>query len=121
MSLPELAPIPTPVLIPILVPAPPFLQQALAPATLHLILAVNWEQIKKFRSILQAECMETCSHCNEWWFQLGLAMEGDNIGVCKACIKDTKALKIQHFPLYLVKAISSIQGLFLVSYLYLLW
>jgi hypothetical protein len=50
---------------------------------------------------------------------MGLATEGDSIGVYKACIKDAEALRIQHFPLYLVKATSSIQGLFLASYLYL--
>ena len=50
---------------------------------------------------------------------MGLATEGDSIGVYKACIKDTKALRIQYFPFYLVKTISLIQGLFLASYLYL--
>jgi hypothetical protein len=39
---------------------------------------------------------------------MGLAIEGDSIGVYKAYIKDAKALKIQHFPLYLVKATSLI-------------
>ena len=48
----KLALIPALVLIATLVLAPPFLQQALVPATLHLILAANWEQIKKFRSTL---------------------------------------------------------------------
>ena len=37
--------------------------------------------------------METCSCCKERWFQIGLAMEGDNMGVCKACIKDADSLK----------------------------
>ena len=39
---------------------------------------------------------------------MGLAIEGDSIGVCKACIKDAEALRIQHFPFYLVKATSLI-------------
>ena len=62
------------------------------------VLAVDWERIKKFRSILQAECMETCSRCKERWFQMGLATEGDNIGVCKACIKDADSLKYLTLP-----------------------
>jgi hypothetical protein len=57
------------------------------------VSAVDWERIKKFRSILQAECMEIYSRCKEQWFQIGLAIEGDNIGVCKACIKDANSLK----------------------------
>jgi hypothetical protein len=40
--------------------------------------------------------MEMCSYCKEWWFQIGLATEGDNIGVYKACIKD--ALKDLTLP-----------------------
>ena len=32
---------------------------------------------------------------------MGLAMEGDNIGVCKACIKDADSLKyLTLFPLF---------------------
>src|SRR6266550_1887029 len=62
-------------------------------AILLPVSAVNWEQIKKFRSILQAKYIETCSCCKEWWFQMGLAIEGDNINVCKACIKDANSLK----------------------------
>ena len=42
--------------------------------------------------------METCSHCKERWFQMGLAIEGDNIGVCKACIKDANSLKDPTLP-----------------------
>ena len=42
--------------------------------------------------------METCSYCNKWWFQMHLAMEGDNIGVCKACIRDAKGLKYPSEP-----------------------
>ena len=61
MSLLELALIPALAPIPTLVLVLPFSQQALAPAILHSILAVNWEQSKKFRSMLQAECMETCN------------------------------------------------------------
>jgi hypothetical protein len=37
--------------------------------------------------------METCSYYKEQWFQIGLATEGDNIDVYKACIKDTNSLK----------------------------
>ena len=62
------------------------------------VSAVDWERIKKFRSILQAECIETCSRCKEQWFQMGLATEGDNIGVCKACIKDANSLKYPTLP-----------------------
>ena len=83
--------IPTPALI------PPVLRQAPTAAT-PPVLAVNWEQIKKFRSALQAECMETYRYCKEWWFQMGLAMEGDNIGVYKACIRDANSLKDLALP-----------------------
>ena len=37
--------------------------------------------------------METCSYYKEQWFQIGLATEGNNIGICRACIKDAKSLK----------------------------
>ena len=37
--------------------------------------------------------METCRRYKERWFQIGLAIEGDNIGVYKACIKDADSLK----------------------------
>ena len=104
------APIPTPALIPApapiptLAPIPPSLQQAPASATLHPVSAVNWERIKKFRSILQAECMETCSRYKERWFQIGLAIEGNNIGVCKACIKDANSLKDLTISLLLLRS-----------------
>ena len=39
-----------------------------------------------------------CSCCKEQWFQMGLAIEGDNIGVCKACIKDTNSFKDLTLP-----------------------
>jgi hypothetical protein len=42
--------------------------------------------------------METCSCCNEQWFQMHLATDGDNIGVCKACVRDTKSLKYLSEP-----------------------
>ena len=42
--------------------------------------------------------METCSYYKEWWFQIGLAIEGDNIGIYKACIKDTNSLKDLTLP-----------------------
>ena len=84
--------------MPTLVLIPPSSQQAPASATLHPVLAVDWEQIKKFRSILQAEYMEIYSYYKERWFQIGLATEGDNIGVYKACIKDTNSLKDPTLP-----------------------
>ena len=80
-------------LIPILLPIPPSSRQALITATLLLILAVDWERIKKFRSILQAEYIEIYSCYKKWWFQIGLVIEGDNIGVYKAYIKDANSLK----------------------------
>jgi hypothetical protein len=86
-SLLELAPIPA--LPPIPTPTT---------ATPPPVLAVDWEQIKKFRSILQAEYIEIYSHCKEQWFQMGLAIEGDNIGVCKACIKDADNFKDPTLP-----------------------
>ena len=77
-TLPELAPIPTLPPIPTLLlistlPLTPTLplillslrqapsRQAPTTAIPLPILAVNWERIKKFRSILQAKCIETCS------------------------------------------------------------
>ena len=42
--------------------------------------------------------METYSYYKEQWFQIGLATEGDNIGVCKACIKDINSLKDPTLP-----------------------
>jgi len=42
--------------------------------------------------------METCSYCKERWFQIGLATEGNNIGVCKACVKDANSLKDLALP-----------------------
>ena len=42
--------------------------------------------------------METCSRCKERWFQMGLAIEGDNIGVYKAYIKDANSLKNATLP-----------------------
>ena len=42
--------------------------------------------------------METCSCCKERWFQIGLVMEGDNIGICKACIKDANSFKDPTLP-----------------------
>ena len=42
--------------------------------------------------------METCSRCKEQWFQMGIATEGDNMGVCKACIKDANSLKYPTLP-----------------------
>src|SRR6266576_4246913 len=89
ISLLELAPMPA--LPPIPTPTPTM-------ATPLPVSAVNWERIKKFRSILQAKCMETCSRCKERWFQMGLATEGDNIGVYKACINDANSLKNLTLP-----------------------
>ena len=67
-------------------------------ATLLPVLVVNWERIKKFRSILQAKYIETCSHYKEQWFQMGLATDGDNIGIYKDCIKDANSLKNLTLP-----------------------
>ena len=87
MSLPELAPIPA------LPPIPTPTTAAPLP-----ISAVNWERIKKFRSILQAKYIETYSYYKERWFQISLATEGDNIGIYKACIKDANSLKDLTLP-----------------------
>ena len=80
-SLLELAPMPTP-----------------TTATPLPVSAVDWERIKKFRSILQAKYIETCSCYKKRWFQIGLAMEGNNISVYKACIKDANSLKNLTLP-----------------------
>ena len=37
--------------------------------------------------------MEIYSRYKEWWFQMGLAIEGNNIGIYKAYIKDANRLK----------------------------
>ena len=79
--MPTLPPIPTP-----------------TTATPLPVSAVDWERIKKFRSILQAEHIETYSRCKERWFQIGLATEGNNIGVYKACVKDANTLKDLTLP-----------------------
>jgi len=63
------------------------------------VSAVDWERIKRFKNKLQEECMETCSRCNVRWFQMGLATQGDDIGVCKPCIKDAKSLNNPTLPL----------------------
>jgi len=42
--------------------------------------------------------METCRRYKERWFQIGLAIEGDNIGIYKACIRDTNSLKDPTLP-----------------------
>jgi hypothetical protein len=42
--------------------------------------------------------METCSRYKERWFQMGIATEGNNIGVCKAYIKDANSLKYPTLP-----------------------
>ena len=103
--MPELAPIST------LPPIPPFSRQAplrqapswqaLTTATPLPVSAVDWERIKKFRSILQAKYIETCSCYKERWFQIGLATKGNNIGVYKVYIKDADSLKdLTLFPLF---------------------
>ena len=105
VSLLEPAPIPT------LSPIPPSSRQAplrqapsrqaLTTATPLPILAVDWERIKKFRSILQAKYMETYSDCKERWFQIGLTTEGDNMGIYKVYIKDADSFKDPTlFPLF---------------------
>jgi len=35
---------------------------------------------------------------------MGLVIEGDNIGICKACIKDADSFKILTFPLLFSKS-----------------
>ena len=45
-----------------------------------------------------ADCIETCSYYKERWFQIGLAIEGNNIGICKAYIKDADGLKDLTLP-----------------------
>ena len=62
------------------------------------VSAVDWERIKKFRSILQAEHIETYSCYKEQWFQIGLATDSDNIGIYKDCIKDINSLKNPTLP-----------------------
>ena len=89
MSLLELAPMPT--LLLILTPTPTI-------ATPLPVSAVNWERIKKFKSILQAKYIETCSYYKERWFQISLAIKGDNIGVYKAYIKDINNFKDPTLP-----------------------
>jgi hypothetical protein len=42
--------------------------------------------------------MEICRRYKEQWFQIGLATEGDNIGVYKAYIRDTNSLKNLALP-----------------------
>ena len=88
-SLLELAPMPALLLIPT-----PTLTMAIPLP----VSAVDWEQIKKIRSILQAEYIEIYSCCKAWWFQMGLAIEGNNIGVYKACIKDINSFKDPTLP-----------------------
>ena len=68
------------------------------------VSAVDWERIKKFRSILQAKHIETCSYYKERWFQIGLAMDGDNIGIYKDCIKDANSLKNPTLPFLFSKS-----------------
>lgn len=70
-----------------------------APAESPLpVSAVDWQRIETFREKLQQEAMETYSRCNERWFQMHLATQGDDIGVCKACVRDTKNLKYLSEP-----------------------
>jgi hypothetical protein len=70
-----------------------------APAESPLpVSAVDWRRIEIFREKLQQEAMETCSRCNERWFQMHLATQGDDIGVCKACVRDAKSLKYPSEP-----------------------
>jgi hypothetical protein len=83
--------------IPIPVSILPVLGQAPTAAT-PPISAINWERIKKLRSALQAECMKTCRRYKEQWFQMGLATEGDDIGICKACIRDANRFKDPALP-----------------------
>ena len=99
-----------PALLPNLVPISPSLQSAAAAkAPLEVtaealaeapppVSTVDWERIKTFRKKLQQEAIETYSRCNKRWFQIHLATQGDNISVCKACIRDTNSLKYPSEP-----------------------
>ena len=60
--MPTLPPMPTLSLILTLPLIPPSSQQALIIATLLPVSAVNWEQIKKFRSILQVKYIKIYSY-----------------------------------------------------------
>ena len=80
-SLLELVPMPTP-----------------TTATLLPVSVVDWERIKKFRSILQAKHIEIYSYYKERWFQIGLATDSDNIGIYKDYIKDANSLKNLTLP-----------------------
>jgi hypothetical protein len=91
------APIPSLMAIPTPVSILPVSGQAPTAAT-PPVSAINWERIKKFRSVLPAECMEICRRCKERWFQMGVATEGDDIGVCKACIRDADRFKDLALP-----------------------
>ena len=62
------------------------------------VSAVDWRRIEIFREKLQQEVMETCSRCNEQWFQMHLATQGDDISVYKACVKDAKSLRYLSEP-----------------------
>ena len=42
--------------------------------------------------------METYSCYKEQWFQMGIAIKGDNMGICKAYIKDANNLKDLTLP-----------------------
>jgi hypothetical protein len=53
---------------------------------------VDWEWIQKFQAKLQEEKMETCSSCNECWFQMKLGT-GPLESVCAVCAKDIGSLK----------------------------
>ena len=96
--MPALLPIPTLSPMPTLLLIPPSSQQVLTTATPLPVSAVDWERIKKFRSILQVKYIETYSCCKKRWFQIGLATEGNNIGIYKACIKDTNSFKDPTLP-----------------------
>jgi len=48
--------------------------------------------------------MKTCSYCKEWWFQIGLAIKDDNLGIYKAYIKDANSLKDLTAPLLFSKS-----------------
>ena len=48
--------------------------------------------------MLQAKCIETYSRCKKQWFQMGLAIEGNSIGIYKAYTKDADSLKDLALP-----------------------
>ena len=47
------------------------------------LLAADWDCLTRFHRALEAEKMQTCERCSEWWFHMGL--DADN--VCASCLR----------------------------------